>query len=135
MVIDSSALVALAMKESTAGVLFTILQASSAVSVGAPSLLETSMMLSGRLGEAGEDAAQSVALLVAALDIAVVSFGVEHWSVAWSAFLRYGKGRHPAALDFGDCLTYATAKLAGEPLLCVGGDFAQTDLELVPLPA
>ena len=47
----------------------------------------------------------------------------------------YGKGRHPAGLNFGDCLTYATAKLAGRPLLCVGDDFAQTDLELVPLPS
>jgi ribonuclease VapC len=47
------------------------------------------------------------------------------------AFLRFGKGRHPAALNFGDCITYATARLAGEPLLCLGEDFAKTDLELV----
>lgn len=49
--------------------------------------------------------------------------------------MRHGKGRHPAALNFGDCLTYATAYVAGEPLLCVGDDFAQTDLELVLSPS
>lgn len=55
--------------------------------------------------------------------------------VAWAAFLRYGKGRQPAGLDFGDCLTYAVAKLSAPPLLCVGDDFAQTDLELATLGA
>ena len=51
------------------------------------------------------------------------------------AFARYGKSRHPAGLNFGDCLTYAVAKLSGLPLLCVGADFPQTDLTLVPLTA
>lgn len=48
------------------------------------------------------------------------------------AYRRFGKGRHPAALNFGDCLTYATARLTGEPLLYVGEDFARTDLEVGP---
>ena len=64
-------------------------------------------------------------------DVDIVPFGEEHWPAAVEAFRRYGKGRHPAGLNFGDCLTYATASLAGEPLLAVGDDFAQTDLELV----
>ena len=63
--------------------------------------------------------------------VVVIPFGTEHWPVAVDAFARSGKGRHPARLNFGDCLTYAVAKRAGEPLLCVGGDFAQTDLALV----
>ena len=50
--------------------------------------------------------------------------------MALSAFARYGKGRHPAGLNLGDCLTYATAKVADEPLLCLGDDFAETDLAL-----
>jgi len=62
-------------------------------------------------------------------------FGDEHWRLAAQAFGRYGKDRHPAGLNYGDCLTYATAKLAGEPLLSLGDDFAQTDLELVTLNA
>jgi len=59
-----------------------------------------------------------------------VSFGEDHWREAARAFRRFGKGRHPAALNFGDCLTYAVARLAGAPLLCVGEDFPQTDLDL-----
>jgi len=47
--------------------------------------------------------------------------------------MRFGKGRHPAKLNIADCCSYATAAIAGEPLLCVGNDFAKTDLELVPL--
>jgi ribonuclease VapC len=53
--------------------------------------------------------------------------------VALDAFSRFGKGRHPAALNFGDCMTYAIAEVARRPLLCVGEDFAQTDLELAGL--
>jgi ribonuclease VapC len=66
-------------------------------------------------------------------DVHAVPFGDEHWRQAAVAFARYRKGRHPAALDFGDCLTYAVAKLSEMPLLCAGGAFAQTDLELVPV--
>jgi ribonuclease VapC len=135
MVVDSSVLVAIAMRETLAEPLFRLLVQTPAVSVGAPSLLESSMVLSGRLSPGGDDATGTLALLVATLEIDVIPFRADHWPVAWSAFLRFGKGRHPAALNFGDCMTYATARLAGEPLLCVGNDFAQTDLELVPLPA
>jgi len=63
--------------------------------------------------------------------VIVIPFGTDHWTAAHDAFLRFGKGRHPARLNLGDCMTYATAKLAGEPLLCLGNDFAQTDLPLV----
>ena len=61
-------------------------------------------------------------------EVVVVPFGASHWSIAAEAFIRYGKGRHPAALNYGDCMTYATAKVAGAPLLFVGDDFAQTDI-------
>ena len=57
-----------------------------------------------------------------------LEFTDAHWPIALNAYLRYGKGRHPAALNFGDCLTYATVSVAQEPLLCVGDDFPQTDL-------
>jgi ribonuclease VapC len=98
------------------------------MAVGAPTLLETGFVLCGRLGEQGP------ALLnrfVRQRGMLTVPFTADHWPVALEAFLRYGKGRHPARLNFGDCLTYAVAKLAGEPLLCIGNDFAQTDLPLV----
>lgn len=61
-------------------------------------------------------------------EVVVTPFDDRHWGVAAEAFIRYGEGRHSAALNFGDCMTYATARLAEEPLLYVGEDFAQTDL-------
>lgn len=60
----------------------------------------------------------------------VIPFEEEHWRAAADAFVRYGKGRDPAGLNFGDCMTYATAQLAGRPLLCLGEDFTKTDLPL-----
>jgi ribonuclease VapC len=58
-----------------------------------------------------------------------VVFGEPHWREALDAFRRFGKGRHPAALNFGDCLSYAVARLADHPLLFVGDDFSHTDIE------
>ncbi len=63
--------------------------------------------------------------------LTVIPFAAAHHSAALDAHLRYGRGRHAAALNFGDCMTYATARLPGRALLCVGDDFAQTDLALV----
>jgi len=60
----------------------------------------------------------------------VVPFSEEHAREAAEAFARFGKGRHRAALNFGGCMSYAMAKLAGQPLLCTGADFAKTDLKL-----
>jgi ribonuclease VapC len=61
-------------------------------------------------------------------DIVTIPFGENHWKVAADAFIRYGKGRHPAKLNYGDCMTYSIAKVADEPLLFVGDDFAKTDV-------
>ncbi len=65
------------------------------------------------------------------LGIQEIPFGELHWREAVDAYRRFGKGRHPAALNFGDCMTYAVASLTGEPLLFVGNDFGHTDLEAV----
>ncbi len=65
------------------------------------------------------------------MDIEEIPFGSVHWREAVDAFRRFGRGRHPAGLNFGDCLTYAVASLSGEPLLFVGDSFAKTDLESV----
>jgi ribonuclease VapC len=64
-------------------------------------------------------------------DIKMVPLSGEHTELALDAFARFGKGRHPAALNMGDCLTYAVAAHSGEPLLDVGNDFPRTDLKLV----
>jgi ribonuclease VapC len=60
--------------------------------------------------------------------LTVIPFGEEHWRAAVEAYAKFGKGRHPAGLNFGDCLTYAVARLAGQRLLFVGTDFSKTDL-------
>jgi ribonuclease VapC len=105
--------------------LLAALVAASEVGIGAPTLFEAAMVLIARKGT--EDRSALFALLWDN-EVAVIPFDARHNGVAIDAFSRYGKGRHPARLNFGDCMTYATAKLAGAPLLYVGGDFAKTDL-------
>lgn len=69
-----------------------------------------------------------VEALVRELGVAVVSCGDAEWKVAATAYQRFGRGRHKAGLNFGDCLAYATAAVAGDTLLYVGDDFALTDI-------
>jgi len=131
MIVDTSAIAAVLFAQAESAALHRCLVVGAPCSVGAPTLAEAAIVLQTRMGAAGSSALRS---FVVEYDVRSIPFGDEHWRVAARAFAMYGKGRHPARLDFGDCLTYATAKLSGELLLCVGGDFAQTDLELVPLP-
>jgi ribonuclease VapC len=127
LILDSSALVAVALDEPERAAFVMAINAAEAVAVGAPTLVEAGIVLSARTGE---DATELLADLVAALDAVVIEFGVHHWREAVSASWRFGKSRHPAGLNFGDCLAYATARIAGEPLLAKGDDFGKTDLEL-----
>ena len=69
------------------------------------------------------------------LRIQVASFTSEMANRAAHAWRRYGRGKHPAALNFGDCCTYAVAEHLGLPILCVGDNFAQTDLPVLRPPA
>lgn len=127
MILDTSAIVAVFMREPGADALVTKMGAATALAVGTPTLVETGIVLTARIGA---HARALLAQFVTELGVVVVPFGEGHWRAAVDAYRRFGKGRHGAALNFGDCLTYATAKLAQEPLLCTGGDFARTDLEL-----
>ena len=133
MLLDSSALVALVMAERPARAVFDALAHASVRAVGAPTLVEAAMVLAGRRAAASRGATSELVMVLTRFEVTVIPFGQDHWLMAWAAFLRYGKGRHPAGLNFGDCLAYAVAKLSGLPLLCIGSDFAQTDLTLVPL--
>lgn len=128
MIVDSSALLALVFREPEADQILDSLAEADLVAVGAPTLAETGIVLGGKLGEASR---AILSRLVEDLDLVVVPFTAAHGREAREAFRRFGRGRHPAALNFGDCLTYATAKLAGEPLLFVGDDFDHTDLVAV----
>lgn len=128
MIVDSSALVALVLHESNRELILDALAKAPWVGIGAPTLAETGIVLEARLGF---EARPLVAMLSEQLDLEIVPFGSAHAREAREAFRRFGRGRHPARLNFGDCLTYAVAKVAGQPLLFVGNDFTQTDLESV----
>jgi len=83
------------------------------------------MVSIGRFGAEGEEL---LAQFLRDLEVEIRSFEERHWRMATTAFDRYGKGRHPATLNFGDCMSYAAARVAGEPLLFTGNDFAKTDI-------
>ena len=124
MIVDSSVLVAIVLREAGWEAFVEKLSTGQA-GAGAPTLAEAGMVLTARLGPRGRSL---LARVVQEAAIAVVPFTDEHWPIAIDAYARFGKGRHAAALNFGDCLTYAVASLAGQPLLYVGEDFARTDL-------
>jgi ribonuclease VapC len=126
-ILDSSAIIAILLREPEHTALQEHLTNADRACVATPTLVETGIVLTARLGPAGKSL---LARFVDEAGLEIVDFTVEHWTVATDAFLRYGKGRHPAALNFGDCLAYAVCKVSGGPLLCKGDDFSQTDLDL-----
>lgn len=127
MILDASALVAIALDEPERERLVARINQAETVAVGAPTLVEAGIVLSARTGH---DAGAVLSEMLAAADAVVVEFGQRHWREAISTWARFGKGRHPAGLNFGDCLSYATALVAGEPLLAKGKNFGQTDIDL-----
>ena len=127
MILDTSAILAIVFREPEQDEFLGKIGAASIVGVGAPTLVETGIVLAARLGERGY---RSLSLMVERAGIVVISFDPPHSHLAMGAWLRFGRGRHPAGLNFGDCLAYATARLAGRPLLCKGDDFSKTDLVL-----
>ena len=126
MVVDSSALVSILLEEPKHEQLFDKAVDSEITLVGAPLALETVMVVSGR---SSADARYQLAGLLRTIGAQIVPFTEEHYEAALSAFLRYGKGRHPAALNFGDCMSYAFARISGLPLLYTGNDFSKTDVQ------
>lgn len=126
MIVDSSALVAIVLQEPGFESLLDKLEHALSIGVGAPTLVEAGIVLTTRLGR---DARPVVADLVREFGMVEVPFGEAHAREALRAYLRYGRGRHAAGLNYGDCLTYAIASLSSEPLLFRGTDFAATDLQ------
>src|ERR1019366_9710537 len=125
MVLDSSAIVAIHLREPGHEALIDRIDAASVVVVGVPTLLEAAMVLTARLGQ---DARPMVFAFLRRLEAEVIPFNEEHLDAAATAFIRFGRGRHPAALNFGDCMSYAVASVAGMPLLSTGADFRRTDI-------
>jgi ribonuclease VapC len=127
MVVDTSALLAILEGESTAQRLVDALSAADAIRVSAGTALEAGIVVEARRGEAG---GRELDLLLRRLRADVVGVTAEHVEIARDAYRRFGKGRHPAALEFGDCFAYALASALGEPLMFVGNDFSRTDVEV-----
>ena len=128
MVIDTSALLAILMNEPEAEGFAVAIESDPVRLVSAGTLLETGLVAEGRWGDAG---GRELDLLVAKAAMDVVPVDAEQVEVARRAFRRFGKGRHPAGLNFGDCFAYALSRASGQPLLFKGGDFAQTDIDRV----
>ena len=127
MILDTSAILAVVFREPEQDEFLHKIGAAPIVGVGAPTLVETAIVLTARLGAEGQ---RMLSRLVELAGIVVISYEQPHVLLAFDAWLRFGRGRHPAGLNFGDCLAYATARFAQRPLLCKGDDFSKTDLAL-----
>lgn len=127
MILDTSALLAILFHEPAAEGLLERLWRTRVRAIGAPTLAEAGIVLTAR---AGEPAMSLLHHFLDAFGIVTIPFEAVHAREAVVAYNTYGKGRHPAALNFGDCLSLATARIAALPLLCVGDDFARTDVDL-----
>ncbi|WP_456446715.1 type II toxin-antitoxin system VapC family toxin [Oceanithermus sp.] len=126
MVLDSSALLAILLREPGYERLLEALDAAETVSVGAPTLAEAKIVLGAR---AGFEKTFLLDELLRQMEAEVLPFGREHADEAVRAYRRFGKGRHPAGLNFGDAMSYAMAQPSGEPLLFVGDVFSRTDVQ------
>ena len=126
MVIDTSAIVAMLRSEPEAARLEAALVADPVRLVPATGVLEARMVLVSRRGE---HALAEIALWLHKIAADIVPVDADLVDIATQAWLTYGKGRHPATLNLADCLSYALAKRSDEPLLFIGKDFAQTDVE------
>ena len=124
-VVDSSALVAILRHEPSSDALLAVAARAAGRLISAGTLIETAMVVTARLGAAG---GAELDALVARLGIELVPVDGIQAALAREAFRRFGKGRHPAALNFGDLFAYALAKSRSLPLLYVGQDFARTDI-------
>ncbi|MDO8667349.1 MAG: type II toxin-antitoxin system VapC family toxin [Gemmatimonadales bacterium] len=127
MVIDTSAMMAILVHEAAADRLVSAVEADRTRLVSAATVVEASLVLLGRYGEAGDP---QLDRLLRSIGAEVVPVGEEQVALARDAALRFGRGRHPAALNFGDCFSYALSVARGEPLLFVGDDFSKTDVEV-----
>ena len=123
---DSSALIAIAFDEPINASVSLRLSGYRRCVIGAPTVIESGIVHASRRPAANANAIDD---LLGLLNVEIVDFSIAIQQHAWQAWLRYGKGRHPASLNFGDCMSYGVAAALGAPLLFVGDDFSQTDIE------
>ena len=125
MTLDTSAVVAILRNEVERAEFLSLIDKETRRLISAVSVLEAAMVLEGR---SGPDAGSDLDLFLLRASIEIVAFDNEQLAMARTAFRRFGKGRHPAGLNFGDCASYALAQWSGEPLLFKGSDFTATDV-------
>lgn len=128
MVADTSALLAILFQEPEWEGLENVILREPPCWISTVSRLEAAMVVEGRKGNVAEDLDD----LIRNLDLRTIPFDAVQLAHAIDAFRRYGKGRHKAALNLGDCCSYGLAKTLDEPLLFKGDDFSQTDVASVP---
>lgn len=125
MILDTSAVIAVLRREEGHERLVEAMDGAETLAIGTPTLVETGIVTVRAYDVRGRSL---IARFLEEKEVVVIPFSDQHWSVAADAFIRYGKGRHRACLNFGDCMTYATAKVADLPLLFIGDDFGRTDV-------
>jgi ribonuclease VapC len=131
-VVDTSAICAILFQEESAATAAETIDAASARLLSAANWVEAAIVVEARKGPAG---ALEFDALIEQGGIEIVPVDEETARAARVAWRRYGKGRHPAALNFGDCFAFGLAKVRGLPLLAIGGDFAKTDIVMASVPA
>ncbi len=127
MIVDGSALLDVLFRAAGHDRLLDVLATAKGLGIGAPTLADLGAVLCSRTKR---DARAILSRFLQECEAQTVSFGESHWRVGLDAYLRYGEGRHAASLSLGDCLTYAVAKLAAQPLLTTTAGFSRTDLQL-----
>ena len=129
MIVDTSALIAILQDEPQRRAFNEAIEAANSRAISAATLVEASIVLEARFGA---EAVRDLDFLVSKAQFTIAPVDAAQALIAREAYRRFGKGRHPAGLNFGDCFSYALASAKGEPLLFKGEDFAQTDVELHP---
>jgi ribonuclease VapC len=126
MIVDTSALVAILYREPEAAAFARLIHDAETCRISVATYVELSMVIESQLGSDGMRQAEA---FFRRAGIVVEPVTIEQGELARQAFLDFGKGRHKAGLNFGDCFSYALAKAMGEPLLFKGADFSRTDIE------
>ncbi len=129
MVIDTSAIAAIFLGEPDRTIFLNAIRDAETRFVSAATVLEIGIVLESRLGES---ASPEFDLFLVRMKIEIIPVDAEQADIARSAWRKFGKGRHAASLNYGDCFVYAVAKCFDEPILAKGEDFLRTDLEIFP---
>lgn len=130
MVLDSSAILAILLNEPEIEVFSSAIERDPVCLLSAASFVESAIVVESRYGESG---GRELDTLIETAGIDIVPVDARQAEMARHAFRTFGKGRHAACLNFGDCFSYALSRVSGEPLLFKGNDFTKTDIQRISL--